>query len=412
MSITDTSHTKDQATDSSVGKQQEEDMGIFVGMGRKARRSYGFDEVALVPGELTINPNDVDTSCEIGGIKFDVPIMASSMDGVVDVNFAAAMGKLGGIAVLHLEGVATRYENPEEAVEKIIDCNIKESTKVIQDVYSKPIKKELIEKRISEIKAAGVPAIVSCNPQVAGEFGPIAQKAGSDVFIIQSTVISVKHESSEYKSLDLHKFCKETMKIPVLLGNCVDHDVALSLMETGCQGIFVGIGPGTACTSRGVLGIGVPQITATCDCAAARDTYFEKTGSYIPIITDGGMATGGDVCKAFASGADAVMLGNAFARSEEAPGKGYHWGMAMPHPSLPRGTRIQVGVTGTLEQILYGPAEKDDGTQNLMGALATSMGNLGAHNIREMQKVDMIIAPSIQTEGKVFQTAQRVGMGK
>lgn len=386
-------------------------MGMWVGKGRKARRSYGFDEVALVPGSLTINPNDVDTSCKIGGIKFQAPIIASSMDGVVDVNFAIAMGKLGGAAVLHLEGIATRYEDPSKALNKIIKCDARESTKAIQDVYSKPIKKDLITKRIKEIKKAKVPAIVSCNPQVAREFGPTAEKAGCDIFCIQSTVISVKHKSSEYEPLDLHKFCKD-MKIPVLLGNCVDYDVAIALMETGCQGIFVGIGPGTACTSRGVLGIGMPQITATCDCASARDFYYKETGRYVPIITDGGMATGGDVCKAFAAGADAVMLGNAFARSKEAPGKGYHWGMAMPHPSLPRGTRIQVGVTGTLEEILYGPARLDDGTQNLVGALATSMGNLGASNIREMQRVHMIIAPSIQTEGKVYQTAQRVGMKK
>jgi IMP dehydrogenase len=386
-------------------------MGMWVGIGRKARRSYGFDEVALVPGEFTINPNDVDTSCEIGGIKFQAPIMASSMDGVVDVDFAIAMGKLGGVAVLHLEGVSTRYDNPEEAVKKIITCDSKKTTQVIQDVYAAPIKKELITKRVKEIKAAGVPVIVSCNPQVAGEFGPIARDAGADIFIVQSTVISVKHESSEYEPLDLSKFCEE-MKIPVLFGNCVDYNVSIALMETGCQGIFVGIGPGTACTSRGVLGIGVPQITATCDCAAARDFYYKKTGRYVPVITDGGMATGGDVCKAFAAGADAVMLGNAFARATESPGKGYHWGMAMPHPSLPRGTRIQVGTTGTLEEILYGPARLDDGTQNLVGALATSMGNLGARNIREMQLVNMIIAPSIQTEGKVYQTAQRVGMKK
>ena len=386
-------------------------MGMWVGIGRKARRSYGFDEVALVPGKLTINPNDVDTSCEIGGLKFQAPIMASSMDGVVDVNFAIAMGKLGGAAVLHLEGISTRYEDPQEAVEKIINCDARESTKAIQDVYSKPIKKGLITKRIEQIKSAKVPAIVSCNPQVAREFGPIAKDAGCDIFAIQSTVISVRHESSEYKPLDLHKFCRD-MKIPVLLGNCVEYKVALALMETGCQGIFVGIGPGTACTSRGVLGIGVPQITATCDCAAARDFYLKRKGRYVPIITDGGMATGGDVCKAFAAGADTVMLGNAFARANESPGKGYHWGMAMPHPSLPRGTRINVGTVGTLEEILYGPARLDDGTQNLVGALATSMGNLGAHNIREMQLVNMIIAPSIQTEGKVYQTAQRVGMKK
>ncbi len=386
-------------------------MGMWVGMGRKARRSYGFDEVALVPGDLTIDPASVNTSCEIGGIEFSVPIMASSMDGVVDVNFAIAMGKLGGIAVLHLEGVSTRYEDPKKAVERIVGCDPKDATKIIQEIYSAPIKKELIGKRITELKEAGVPAIVSCNPQVAGDFGPIACDAGADIFIIQSTVISVKHESKAYKPLDLYKFCA-SMKVPVLLGNCVDYKACLSLMDTGCQGIFVGIGPGTACTSRGVLGIGVPQITATCDCAAARDFYLKKTGKYVSIITDGGMATGGDVCKAFAAGSDAVMLGNAFARSKEAPGKGYHWGMAMPHPSLPRGTRIKVGTSGTLEEILLGPAQTDDGTQNLVGALATSMGNLGAHNIREMQLVRMIIAPSIQTEGKVYQIAQRVGMRK
>jgi IMP dehydrogenase len=386
-------------------------MGMWIGMGRKARRSYGFDEVSLVPGTLTIDPNDVDVSFEVGGIKFDIPIMASSMDGVVDVKFAAAMGKLGGFAVLHLEGVSTRYNNPNEAIQKIVKCDAKKSTKVIQEVYSKPIKKELIGKRISEIKAKGAPAIVSCNPQVAGEFGPIARDAGCDIFVIQSTVISVAHESKSYKPLDLYKFCRD-MKIPVLLGNVVDYKACLELMKTGCQGIFVGIGPGTACTSRGVLGIGVPQITATCDCAAARDFYYKKTGRYVPIFTDGGMASGGDICKAFAAGADAVMLGNAFAKAKEAPGKGYHWGMAMPHRYLPRGTRIKVGTSGSLKEILLGPAKTDDGTQNLVGALATSMGNLGARNIKEMQLVDIIIAPSIQTEGKVYQTAQRVGMRK
>lgn len=284
-------------------------MGMWVGIGRKARRSYGFDEIALVPGTLTINPNDVDTSCEIGGIKFQVPIMASSMDGVVDVKFAVAMGKLGGMAVLHLEGVSTRYENPEEAVKRIISCDPAEATKVIQEVYSVPIKKELVSKRIEEIKKAKVPAVVSCNPQVAAKFGPIAKEAGCDIFIVQSTVINVRHESSEYKPLDLYKFCNE-MEIPVMYGNCVAYEVALELMDTGCKGIFVGIGPGTACTSRGVLGIGVPQITATCDSAAARDFHYKKTGIYIPIITDGGMATGGDVCKAFAAGADAVTIMN------------------------------------------------------------------------------------------------------
>ena len=386
-------------------------MSEWIGRGRRARRTYGFDEVALVPGELTINPEDVDPSFEIAGIKFKVPIMASSMDGVVDVNFAVAMGKLGGVAVLHLEGVSTRYDDPQKAIEKIINSDVNTVTEVIQDIYSQPIKKELIAKRIKEIKAAKVPAIVSCNPQVAGEFGPIARDAGCDIFIIQSTVISVRHESSTYKPLDLYKFVKE-MKIPVLLGNVVDYEAALSLMNTGCAGLFVGIGPGTACTSRGVLGIGVPQISATCDVAAARDFYFKKTGRYVPVFTDGGMSTGGDICKAFAAGADAVMLGNAFARSTEAPGKGFHWGMATSHVNLPRGTRIYVGTSGTLEEILFGPARVDDGSQNLIGALATSMGCLGAKDIKEMHDVEIIIAPSIQSEGKIFQVVQRVGMGK
>lgn len=386
-------------------------MGMWVGRGRKARRCYGFDEIALAPGLVTINPKEVDTSFEIEDYKFQVPIIASAMDGVVDVKFAIAMGKLGGLAVLNLEGVQTRYDNPETVLEKISKATPQKATELVQSIYTKPIKEKLISKRVEEIKKAGVTPIVSAIPQRAERFGQIAQEAGCGIFVVQATVTTVKHVSSQYKTLDFHKFCKK-MKMPIIVGNCVTYSTALELMRTGCSGLLIGIGPGTACTTRGVLGIGVPQVTATCDCAGARDFYYKKTGRYIPIITDGGMSTGGDICKAFACGADAVMLGNAFARAKEAPGKGYHWGMATPHPNLPRGTRIKVGTTGMLEEILFGPAKLDDGTQNLIGALQTSMGNLGATNIKEMQLVEVIIAPSIQTEGKVFQTAQRVGMGK
>lgn len=386
-------------------------MGEWVGRGRKARRCYGFDEIALVPGGVTINPQEVDTSWELAGKKYKVPILAAAMDGVVDVKFAVEMSRLGGIAVLNLNGVQTRYEDPGEVLEKIAHANPEEATKLVQSLYLKSVQEKLVAKRIKEIKAKKGVAVVSAIPQDAERFGKIAQDSGADIFVIQSTVISVKHVSSEYKIVDLAKFIK-SIKIPVILGNCVTYSTALELMETGPSAILVGIGPGAACTTRGVLGIGVPQVTATSDVAAARDFYYKKTTKYIPIIADGGMDSGGDICKAFACGADAVMVGSAFARAKEAPGKGYHWGMATPHANLPRGTRIHVGTTGTLEEILLGPAKLDDGSQNLVGALMTSMGNLGAKNIREMQLTDIIIAPSIKTEGKIMQRVQRVGMGK
>jgi len=384
---------------------------FYIGVDRKARRCYGFDEIALVPGRITINPEEVDTSWVLGGKKFRVPILAAAMDGVVDVKFAIAMGKMGGIAVLNLEGVQTRYENPDEVLDRIASASPEEATKLVQGIYLEPIKEKLVSKRIEEIKKGGAPAVVSAIPQRAQAFAALAEEAGADAFVVQSTVTTVKHVSKSYKVLDFKKFCAST-KLPVIIGNCVTYEVALELMDTGCSGLLVGIGPGAACTTRGVLGIGVPQVTATTDCAAARDAYYKKKKRYVPIITDGGMSTGGDICKAFACGADAVMVGSAFARSKEAPGRGFHWGMATPHANLPRGTRIRVGVTGTLEEILYGPAKVDDGSQNLMGALQTSMGNVGSRNIKEMQRTEIIIAPSIQTEGKVFQAAQRVGMGK
>ena len=387
-------------------------MGEFIGRGRKARRCYGFDEIALVPGTVTVNPNEVDPSWPLDGQRYRIPILASAMDGVVDVDFAIAFGKLGGLAVLNLEGVQTRYDNPKDILAKIVKSQQGDkATEFIQKAYREPIREKLIAKRIETIKKAKVPAAVSAIPQRAERFGPIAQEAGADVFVVQSTVSTVRHISTEYKSFDIKKFCK-SMKIPVIVGNCVTYPVALELMEAGASAILVGLGPGAACTSRGVLGIGIPQVTATVDCAAARDFYFKQTGRYVPVITDGGMRTGGDVCKAFACGSDAVMIGSPFARAKEAPGGGYHWGMATPHANLPRGTRIHVGVTGSLEEILFGPARTDDGTQNLMGALTTSMGSVGAKNMKEFQLTEIIIAPSIQTEGKLAQRTQRVGMGK
>lgn len=386
-------------------------MAEWIGIGRRARRCYGFDEVALVPGSATINPNEVSTDWSLGNLKFNVPILAAAMDGVVNVEFAIEMGRLGGVAVLNLDGVQTRYDNPDKVLKDIANATPAEATKLVQDIYLKPVKEELISKRIKEIKKAKVPAVVSCIPQNAHKFGHIAKEAGCDIFVVQSTVASVKHIAKEYKIMDIKKFCAE-MEIPVVVGNCVTYDMTLHLMENGASGILIGIGPGAACTTRGVLGIGVPQITATVDAAAARDFYLKRHGNYIPIITDGGMRTAGDICKAFAAGADAVMVGSAFARAQEAPGRGYHWGMATSHSNLPRGTRINVGTSGALKEILFGPARVDDGSQNLIGALKTSMGSLGAADLKEMSYVEIIIAPSIQTEGKVFQVGQRVGMGK
>ncbi|MDD5561219.1 MAG: GuaB3 family IMP dehydrogenase-related protein [Candidatus Omnitrophica bacterium] len=386
-------------------------MAEWIGIGRRARRCYGFDEIALVPGAQTVNPNEVDTSFEFMGKKFKIPIFAAAMDGVVDVKFAIEMSRLGGLAVLNLDGIQTRYENPDEVLEDISRATPQKATELIQTVYTTPIKEKLVTKRVAEIKKAKAMAIVSCIPANAERFSKLAIAAGADIFVIQSTVTTIKHLSTEYKTLDLVKFCKN-LKIPVILGNCVTYETTLELMDTGTKGLLIGVGPGAACTTRGVLGIGVPQVTSTVDAASARDFYFKRTGKYVSIITDGGMNRGGDICKAFACGADAVMIGSSFARAKEAPGRGFHWGMATSHVNLPRGTRIQVGTTGTLKDILLGPAKVDDGSQNLLGALKTSMGSLGASSLREMQDVEIIIAPSIQTEGKIFQVGQKVGMGK
>ena len=391
-------------------------MGMWIGRNRKARVTYGFDEIALVPGEITINPNEVNTSFEIprpGGqepLKLKIPIIASAMDGVTDVRFCIEMAKLGGLGVVNLEGVQTRYDHPEEVLAQIAKADKNTVTELIQKLYLPPIKEELIAKRVQELRKGGGIVAVSSIPQKAERYQAIAQEAGADVFIVQSTVSTVRHISSEYKSLDLPAFTKAS-RIPIIIGNAVTYSVVLELMENGVSGVLIGVGPGAACTSRGVLGLGVPQVTATVDSAAARDAYFKKTGRYVPIITDGGMSKGGDVCKALACGSDAVMVGSAFAKSEEAPGNGNHWGMATPHANLPRGTRIHVGVTGSLKQILFGPATVDDGSQNLVGAIATCMGNVGAASIKEFQETEIIIAPSIKTEGKLFQTVQGVGMG-
>jgi IMP dehydrogenase len=388
---------------------------MWIGRNRKARVTYGFDEIALVPGDVTINPNEVDTTFRIprkdgSEITLKIPIIASAMDGVTDVKFCIEMGKLGGLGVINLEGVQTRYENPSEVLEQVVKADKDEVTTLIQKLYLEPIKEELIARRVEELKKAGVLAAVSSIPQKAERFAAIAQEAGADLFVVQSTVSTVRHISTEYKSLDLASFTNR-LHIPVFIGNAVTYGVALELMGCGVAGVLIGVGPGAACTSRGVLGLGVPQVTATVDCAAARDKHFKDTGKYVPIITDGGMSKGGDVCKALACGSDAVMVGSAFARAKEAPGKGNHWGMATPHANLPRGTRIKVGLSGSLKQILFGPASVDDGSQNLVGAITTCMGNVGAATIREFQETEIIIAPSIKTEGKLFQTVQSVGMG-
>jgi IMP dehydrogenase len=385
---------------------------IQLGRGKVARRAYGIDEIALVPGNRTLDPSLADTKWKIGNIEREIPIIASAMDGVVDVKMAVRLSQLGALGVINLEGIQTRYADPEPILDRIASVGKDEFVSLMQELYAEPIKPELIEKRIQEIKQQGGIAAVSSTPAGASKYSEVVTKAGADLFFIQATVVSTAHLSPEsITPLDLAEFCR-SMPIPVALGNCVTYQVTLELMKAGAAAVLVGIGPGAACTSRGVLGVGVPQATAIADCTAARDDYYRETGKYIPIIADGGLITGGDICKCIACGADGVMIGSPFARAVEAPGRGYHWGMATPSPVLPRGTRIRVGTTGTLEQILRGPAGLDDGTHNLLGALKTSMGTLGAKNIKEMQQVEVVIAPSLLTEGKVYQKAQQLGMGK
>ncbi len=387
-------------------------MDIQIGKGKTARRAYGFDEIALVPSGRTLDPSLADPSWQIGGIKRDIPIIASAMDGVIDVRMAIELSKLGALGVLNLEGIQTRYEDPNPILDRIAEVGNDGFVTLMQELYAEPIKPELIERRIQEIKAGGGIAAVSATPAGALKFGDAVARAGADLFFIQATVVSTEFLAPDgAQPLDLAKFCRE-MPMPVILGNCVTYDVALELMRAGAAAILVGIGPGAACTSRGVLGVGVPQATAVADCAAARDEFFKQTGKYVPTIADGGLVTGGDICKCIACGADGVMIGSPFARAAEAPGRGFHWGMATPSPVLPRGTRIKVGTTGSLMQILRGPAKLDDGTHNLLGALQTSMATLGAQTIAQMQQVEVVIAPSLLTEGKVYQKAQQLGMGK
>ncbi|MCV3217167.1 GuaB3 family IMP dehydrogenase-related protein [Plectonema radiosum NIES-515] len=387
-------------------------MDIQIGRGKTARRAYGIDEIALVPSGRTLDPSLADTKWRIGNIEREIPIIASAMDSVIDVRMAVRLSQLGALGVLNLEGIQTRYADPEPILNKIASVGKNEFVSLMQQLYAEPIKQELIEQRIQEIKRQGGIAAVSATPAAASKYGAVVAQAGADLFFVQATVVSTAHLSPEsVVPLDLAEFCR-SMPIPVILGNCVTYEVTLNLMKAGAAAVMVGIGPGAACTSRGVLGVGVPQASAIADCAAARDDYHEETGNYVPVIADGGLITGGDICKCIACGADGVMIGSPFARCAEAPGGGYHWGMATPSPLLPRGTRISVGTTGTLEQILTGPAALDDGTHNLLGALKTSMGTLGAKNIKEMQQVEVVIAPSLLTEGKVYQKAQQLGMGK
>jgi IMP dehydrogenase len=368
-------------------------------------RTYGFDEVALVPGDTTINPDQTEIGFALGNLTFSIPILASAMDAVVDPSFAIKFSSFGGLAVLNLEGVQTRYEDPDEILAQIAQTPETEVTSLLQKIYSQPIKEELISKRIRAIKKAGAICAASVTPANTKRLAPIAKDAGIDILVVQSTVTTARHISKSYRGLIMPELC-QMMSLPIIVGNCCSYSAALELMRTGIDAILVGVGPGAACTTREVIGVGVPQVTATIECAAARETYFKESGKYVSVITDGGIRIGSDLCKAFASGADAVMIGSPLAQAKEAPGRGYHWGMSHPHPALPRGTRVRVGSTAPLEQILFGPTSVTDGSQNLVGALRTSMGVCGARTIREMHKVKMIIAPAIKTEGKYFQTIQ------
>ncbi|MDV2988611.1 MAG: GuaB3 family IMP dehydrogenase-related protein [Dehalogenimonas sp.] len=374
---------------------------------KELRRSYGFDEVAIVPGDMTINPEQTDVGFKIADIEFQIPVIAAAMDAVTDVNMAIKMSQFGGLAVLHGEGIQARYHDAEAVLAQIAETPQSEVTALLQKIYTEPIKDDLIAERVKAIKAAGGTAAVAIMPANAKRLAPVIAEAGADILVIASTVTTARHVSKSYRGLIFSELCS-SLKIPVVVGNAVSYSASLELMREGVAGIFVGVGPGAACTSREVLGLGVPQITATMDCAAARETYLAETGRYVTIITDGGFKKGGDFCKAIAAGADAAMFGSIIAKSQEAPGHGYHWGMSHPHPSLPRGTRIKVGTTSSLEQILFGPTSMVDGSQNFVGALKTVMGVCGAADIREMQKAEMVIAPAITTEGKSYQLSNSV----
>ena len=372
---------------------------------KELQRSYGFDDVAIVPGEVTINPDMTSTKITIGDQTFDTPVLASAMDGAVSPSFATLMHEMGGLGVLNAEGLYTRYDDPYSVLEEITSIPQSEVTQYLQQVYAEPIKEELIGKRVSEIKQSGAVCAVSFTPQHTKRMSPVAVEAGADLVFVQSTVTTARHMSRSYEGLIFSDLIKN-LRVPVVVGNCVSYNVAIELMETGIDGVLVGVGPGAACTTREVTGVGVPQVTATMECATAREDYFHRTGRYVVVITDGGIRTGGDLCKSIASGADGVMIGTPVAQAEEAPGRGYNWGMANGNPELPRGTRIKVGTKGTIQQILFGPTSMTNGTQNLIGALRVSMGMCGAYTIRDFHKAEMVIAPAIKTEGKYFQMAE------
>ncbi|HEY3333120.1 MAG TPA: GuaB3 family IMP dehydrogenase-related protein [Capsulimonadaceae bacterium] len=384
---------------------------IILGGNKKARRVYGFDEVALVPASLSVDPRDVDTGWRLGDFKFEIPIVAAALDAAVNARVAAEMTRLGGFAVLNLDGLQTRYDNPDAVMQEICDAPAEGIIQLVQNKYKAPVREELIAQRVKEIKALGGIAAVSSVQANAPRFAEIAAEAGADIYVIQSTITSLRHYSSNYTPVDIAKFVKDS-PIPVILGNTVGYGPTLELMQAGAAAILVGVGPGAICTSRRVLGLGVPQVTAIADCAAARDAHFEATGIYVPIIGDGGMRTGGDISKAIASGADALMLGSSIAAAKEAPAPGYSWGMATGSADLPRGTRIKTEIWGSLEEILLGPAHKDDGTMNLVGALRLSMACCGSRNLTEMHDAELVIAPTLATEGKHLQRAQGVGQGR
>ena len=385
-------------------------MEIEIGRGKKARRAYGFDDLAIVPSRRTRDPDDVDISWKLGPYRFELPLMASAMDGVVSPRTAIEVGRLGGLAVLNLEGIFTRYEDAEEQLERISQLPKDEATHEMQLIYQEPVKPELMKARIEEIKASGVVTAASLTPQRVSAHYEMVLEAGLDILVIQGTVVSAEHVSKTTEPLNLKEFIAE-LPVPVIVGGCASYHTGLHLMRTGAAGVLVGVGPGAACTTRGVLGLGVPQATAIADVSGARSTHMLETGEYVQVIADGGMSTGGDVAKAIACGADAVMIGSPLARAYEAPGRGFHWGMATFHPTLPRGARVETIQNGSIEEILTGPAHENDGSFNLMGALRTSMATCGYQDIAEFNRAELMVAPALQTEGKKLQSSQGVGMG-
>ncbi len=382
---------------------------VEIGLGKKARRAWGFDDIAIVPSRRTRDPDDVDIGWKLGDHLLELPVLASAMDGVVSPKTATLIGKLGGLGVLNLEGIFSRYRNADEQLERIASLPPDEATRGMQEIYNRPVDSDLVRDRVKEIKSAGVLAAGALTPQRVRDYYEVAVGAGLDILVIQGTVVSAEHVSSNGPVLNLKKFIGE-VPIPVIVGGCASYHSALHLMRTGAAGVLVGVGPGAACTTRGVLGVGVPQATAIADAAAARAQHLLDTGDYVNVIADGGMRTGGDIAKAIACGADAVMIGSPLSRAHEAPGRGYHWGMATFHPTLPRGARVQTKQVASLEEILVGPATENDGTLNLMGALRTSMATCGYENIHEFQRAEIMLAPAIKTEGKALQQAQRIGM--